>query len=218
MEYNSTRDKLIIPEYGRNIQKLIKYTIGVEDRQKRTVMAHLIVDIMSQTVPASRDSGDYKRKLWDHMYIISDFKLDVDGPYPPPPEDILTEKPKRLPYSHGEIRFPHYGKNLEDMIRKAVEFEEGEEKKALIITIANHMKKSYLNWNRDSVNDNMIKDHLELLSNGKIKLGENVELNSTSDILSKSRQKRNSTRARRRTTVTGKKGRLINNLALFFIL
>ncbi len=190
MEYNSTREKLIIPEYGRNIQKLIKYAIGVEDRQKRTVMAHLIVDIMSQTVPASRDSGDYKRKLWDHMYIISDFKLDVDGPYPPPPEDILTEKPQKLPYNHGEIRFPHYGKNLEEMIKKAVEYEEGEEKKALILTIANHMKKSYLSWNRDSVNDNMIKDHLELLSQGKIKLGEDVELNSTSDILSKNRTKK----------------------------
>lgn len=190
MEYNSTRDKLIIPEYGRNIQKLIKYAIGVEDRQKRTVMAHLIVDIMSQTSPATRESGDYKRKLWDHMYIISEFKLDVDGPYPPPPEDVLTEKPKRLPYDHGEIRFPHYGKNLEEMIKKAVEFEEGEEKQALILTIANHMKKSYLNWNRDSVNDNMIKDHLELLSSGKIKLGEDVELNSTSEILSKGRGKK----------------------------
>lgn len=190
MEYNSTREKLIIPEYGRNIQKLIKYAVGVEDRQKRTVMAHLIVDIMSQASTAQRESGDFKRKLWDHMYIISEFKLDVDGPYPPPPEDVLMEKPKRLPYKEGDIRFAHYGKNLESMIKQAADFEEGKEKEALVLTIANHMKKSYLNWNRDSVNDNMIKDHLELLSQGKLKLGENIELNSTSEILSKSRSKR----------------------------
>lgn len=190
MEYNSTRKKLVIPEYGRNIQKLINYTVEMEDRKKRTQMAYLIVHIMSSMNPQVRDSADYKRKLWDHMFFISDFKLDVDSPYPKPSPDILTEKPKRLEYGNQEIMFRHYGKNVEKIIEKAKEYKEGEEKDALVQIIANHLKKSYLNWNRDSVNDQLIEEHLKVLSGGELKLKEEQELAPTAEILSKSRRKK----------------------------
>lgn len=190
MEYNTTRNKLVIPEYGRNIQKLIDYAMTIEDKAKRTNMAYLIVYIMAQMNPQSRDSGDYKRKLWDHMFIISNFKLDVDSPYPAPSPESLYEKPQKLDYNENEIAFKHYGKNLEKIIAKAMDYEDGAEKDALIRTIANHMKKSYLNWNRDSVNDQLIFDHLEILSNGKLKLKENQELSTTSEILAKTRRKK----------------------------
>ncbi len=98
MEYNTTREKLVIPEYGRNVQKLIEYTIKLEDKDERTRMAYLIVNIMAQMNPQVKDSGDYKRKLWDHMIIISDFKLDVDSPYPFPSPEKLAEKPKPVGY------------------------------------------------------------------------------------------------------------------------
>lgn len=190
MEYNSTRKKLVIPEYGRNIQKLINYAVDMEDRKKRTQMAYLIVHIMASMNPQVRDSADYKRKLWDHMFIISGFKLDVDAPYPKPSPDVLTEKPKRLEYGNQEIRFRHYGKNVEKIIEKAKEYEEGEEKDALVQIIANHLKKSYLNWNRDSVNDQLIEDHLKLLSGGALELNEKQELAPTAEILSKARRKK----------------------------
>jgi len=190
MEYNSTRDKLIIPEYGRNVQKLIKFTIDMKDRDERTRMAHLIVSIMAQMNPTVKETSDYKRKLWDHMYFISNFKLDVDSPYPKPSADILTEKPKPLGYKEGDPKFRHYGKNVEKLIKTAMEFEEGEVKDALVITIANHMKKAYLAWNRESVNDELIEDHLKSLSGGRLELKEGQQLNSTSDILAKTRKKK----------------------------
>jgi Domain of unknown function (DUF4290) len=190
MEYNSTREHLIIPEYGRNVQKLIQYMMTLEDRDKRNNMAHLIVYIMSQMNTTIREVGDYKRKMWDHMFIISDFKLDVDSPYPVPSREALAEKPVRLPYREGSIRYPHYGKNMEKIIEKAMEYEEGNEKVALTKTIANHMKKSYLNWNRDSVNDKLIIEHLATLSKGGLMLQEDFEFNTTSDILAKTRKKK----------------------------
>ena len=190
MEYNSQRIKLIIPEYGRNIQKMIDHCIAIEDREKRTRTAELIVNVMAQMSPKSRESGDYKQKMWDHLYIISGFRLDVDSPYPPPPRDILYTKPRRIPYSEGHIRFRHYGKNIEAIIEKAISYPEGPEKVALIKTIANHLKKSYLNWNRNSVDDDLILSHLDTLSRHKLKLGEDFKLNNTSDILQRNKKKK----------------------------
>lgn len=197
MEYNTTREKLIIPEYGRNVQKLIEYALTIEDKEKRNNMAHLIVHIMAQMNPQVRENGDYRRKLWDHMFFISEFKLDVDSPYPKPSPDILTEKPEPLEYKENEIKFRHYGKNVEKIITAAIEFKEGEEKDALIKTIANHLKKSYLNWNRESVNDELINQHLKILSDGKLSLKEDVQLNSTSEILAKTKKKKHTKRDHR---------------------
>lgn len=190
MEYNSQRDKLKISEYGRNIQKMIDYAVSIPDRQTRTRTAYAIVGIMSQINPATKDTDDYQRTIWDHMHIISGFKLDVDGPYPAPTQEELFKKPEKIPYSDGKIRYRHYGKNIEAIIQKAVEYEPGPEKDALIHTIANHLKKSYLNWNRDSVSDDTILDHMAELSENKLSLKEELNLTATSDILSRNKQKK----------------------------
>ncbi len=190
MEYNTSRSNMNISEYGRNIQKMIEYTMTVDDREKRNKLARATINIMGQLNPHLRDVTDFKHKLWDHLFIMSDFKLDVDSPYPKPSAEILTRKPEKLKYNNNDIKFKHYGRNLERMIAKAIEFPEGEEKSALIKLIANHMKKSYLTWNRESVNDNEIAEHLSILSDGKLKLDKDVRLNHTSEILSKNKRRR----------------------------
>ncbi|MFA8299468.1 MAG: DUF4290 domain-containing protein [Hyphomicrobiales bacterium] len=196
MEYNTTRNRLMIPEYGRNIQKLIEYAIAEEDRDKRSRFAYFIVNVMAQMHPQVKESGDYKHKLWDHLHIISDFRLDIDAPFPPPNKEELFSKPERLSYSNVRIKFRHYGKNLVSMIEKAIEFPEGEEKKALTNILANHMKKSYLSWNRDSVNDELIRKHLELLSDERLDF-EDVKLASTSEILKKTKKRSSSSDSNR---------------------
>ena len=186
MDYNSTREKLIIPEYGRNVQQMAAYVVSIEDREKRTNMAKALISVMAQLHPENKDTQDYKQKLWDHLHIISDFKLDVDGPYPPPAPDIIERKPLPIPYPQNNIRFRPYGKNIEKIIEKACEFEDGAEKDALVKNIANHLKKSYLNWNRDSVNDDLITGHLDELSHGKLKLSDDARLAHTNDLLKSS--------------------------------
>ncbi len=190
MEYNTQRSHLTIPVYGRNIQKMIDQCIAIEDKEKRTKTAELIINVMSQMTPKNREIGDFKQKLWDHIMIISDFKLDVDSPYPPPDRSILTSKPEKVPYQDNHIRFRHYGKNIEAMIKKAVEFPEGNEKDTLVKTIANHMKKSYLNWNRSSVDDSLILLHLDELSGHQLKPDANMKLARTSDILAMNKKKK----------------------------
>lgn len=188
LEYNATREKLIIPEYGRNIQKMILHLQTVEDKDKRTRMAHIIVDVMAQMYVQPKEAGDYRQKLWDHLHIISDFKLDVDAPYPPPNIETLNRKPGRVPYASGGIRYSHYGKHIQAIIEKVAEMEDGTDKDVLTRIIANHLKKSYLNWNRDSVSDDLILKHLEELSKNRIKPMENMRLMATNDILARSGQ------------------------------
>ena len=190
MEYNTTRDKLIISQYGRNVQKLVKYAMSLEDREKRTNFAKLIVQIMGQLNPGARDSGDFRHKLWDHLYVISDFKLDVDSSYEMPSPDVFTAKPDKIEYSGNNIKYKIYGSNVDKIIKQAIEFEDGPEKDALVHAIANHLKKSYLNWNRESVDDDLIFEHLEVLSGGKLKLSKDLHLNSTSDILARNKKKK----------------------------
>lgn len=190
MEYNSSRNKLIIPEYGRNVQKMINYTVSIEDDEERARAARAIINIMSQIKPNIRESNDYQRTLWDHMYIISQFKLVVDSPYPPPSQEQLTKKPEKIAYSDKKIKYRHYGKNIEGIIQKAIVFEEGEEKDALISAIANHLKKSYLNWNRDSVADETILGQLSRLSEEKLSLKEGTKLTATTEILSRNKPKK----------------------------
>lgn len=183
MEYNSQRSKMNISEYGRNIQKMIEHIISVEDKDKRNQLAKATIQVMGQLNPHLRDVNDFKHKLWDHLFIMSNFKLDVDSPYPIPSPETLNRKPERLRYAANNITFRHYGRHIERMIEKAKEFPEGEEKDALVKMIANHLKKSYLTWNRDAVNDEEIASHLNILSNGKLNLN-NIKLSNTQDILS----------------------------------
>ena len=185
MEYNTSLPKMVIPEYGRNIQKMIDHAVSVEDKEERNKIARAIIQVMGQLNPHLRDVTDFKHKLWDHLFIISDFKLDVDSPYPKPTRETFISKPELLKYPSNDIRYKHYGKTIERIIEKAKELEEGEMKTALIETIANHLKKSYLNWNRDSVNDEVILQHLKELSKGELKLSDSTRLSNTSDILAR---------------------------------
>ncbi len=185
MDYNSTRENLIIPEYGRNVQKMVAYVMTVEDREKRTTLCKALVNIMAQLHPEQRDTADYRHKLWDHLYMISNFRLDVDGPFPAPSPEERKGRPQRIPYPQEVIKFRPYGKNIAKMIEKATTFEEGPEKDALVKNIANHLKKSYLNWNRDSVNDELITNHLAELSGGKLKLSEDTRLTHTNELLAR---------------------------------
>jgi hypothetical protein len=190
MEYNTTRDLLTISEYGRNLQEMIRYCCTIEDREKRTKTAKFIVNVMAQMTPQAKDIADYKHKLWDHLFIISEFKLDVDAPFPPPPPLTLSTKPEHLTYHDKEIEFRHYGKNIALIIEKATAYEEGPEKDALVHAIAIQLKKSYLNWNRDSVTDEVIEGHLNLLSGGKLKLNEDMHLTATQDLLNQNKPRK----------------------------
>lgn len=190
MEYNTTRSKMNISEYGRNIQKMIEQIMTIEDRDRRNYLARATISVMGQLNPHLRDVNDFKHKLWDHLFIMSDFKLDVDSPYPIPSRETLARKPEPLDYSSNNITFKHYGRHIEQIIDKACEMQEGQVKDALVKLIANHLKKSYLTWNRDAVNDEEIASHLNVLSNGRIKLQQDIKLSDTNEILSKSKKKK----------------------------
>ncbi|MFO7873481.1 MAG: DUF4290 domain-containing protein [Bacteroidales bacterium] len=190
MEYNTTRSKMNITEYGRNIQKMIEYIRSVEDRERRNKLARATINVMGQLNPHLRDVNDFKHKLWDHLFIMADFDLDVDSPYPLPSRETLTRKPEPLQYASNNITFKHYGRHIEKMIEKASELEDGPMKETLIKLIANHMKKSYLTWNRETVSDEEIAGHLSIMSNGKLTLQDHVKLSETNDILSKGKKKK----------------------------
>lgn len=189
-DYNTGRGKLVIPEYGRNIQKMVEYAVGLEDREERNRATRTIISIMGNLNPHLRDVSDFKHKLWDHLAIISDFKLDIDSPYETPVPEILNEKPKPIPYKDQKIRYKHYGKIIERLIEQAVQYKEGEEKDALVKLIANHMKKCYLTWNREMVSDENIFEDLKNLSGGRLVVSQDLKLSESRDILAKAKKKR----------------------------
>lgn len=183
MEYNSTREPLTISEYGRNVQQMVEYIAALDDREKRTRMARTLVNILVAMHPEMRDQTDLKHKFWDHLHIMSGFTLDVDSPYPAPPSPQDSPRPKKTGYTQEEFKLRPYGKYIERMIQEAVKMDDSPEKEALVMNIANNLKKMYLNWNRDSVNDELIHSHLSLLSRGLLKLKEDDKLHSTTEIL-----------------------------------
>ncbi|MBA7511781.1 hypothetical protein ES705_03777 [subsurface metagenome] len=189
-DYNTQRKKLVLPEYGRNIQKMIEHIINIKDREERNRAAKTIISIMGNVNPHLRDISDFKHKLWDHLALISDFKLDIDSPYETIAKETLLEKPKRIPYHHRKIKYLHFGRLIEKLIHVAAELEEGEEKNKLIELILNHMKKSYLNWNRNQVSDELIIDNMNELSDGKIEIPDDMKLMETREILARSKKKR----------------------------
>jgi hypothetical protein len=170
LEYNSERPHLIIPEYGRHIQKLVDYCVALKDFDERNKMAKAIVDVMGNLQPHLRDVPDFKSKLWDQLFIMSDFKLEVDSPYEKIKKEVLQAKPDKLEYPKSASKYRFYGNNIQTMIDTALTWEEGEAREALYFAIANHMKKCYLNWNKDTVEDKVIYMHLLELSHGKIDL------------------------------------------------
>ena len=183
MDYNTQRKKLPLPEYGRNIQKMVDHLFTLEDREKRNKSAQAVIDVMGNLYPYLRDVAEFKHKLWDHLAIMSDFKLDIDYPYNPPTPDILTEKPNRVPYPANNITYKHYGYTMELLIEKISEME-GEEREILIEQVANHMKKSYLSWNKDAVEDEKIFADLRELSGGEVRLTSGaIQLSDTKSIM-----------------------------------
>ena len=191
MEYNTSWKKLVLPEYGRNIQKMVELTKAEPDRDKRNRMAQAIIAIMGNMNPHLRDIADFKHKLWDHLAIISDFDLDIDSPFAAPEIEKLNERPETVPYNTNASKFKHYGQTIEKMVSVAVNMEEGEMKDILIHLIANHMKKSYLTWNKEAVEDEQIFKDLKILSKGKIDLNiDDNKLTETKDILAKNKKRR----------------------------
>lgn len=180
-DYNTSRNHLILPEYGRNIQKMVEHILTVEDREERNRLAQAVIIIMGNMNPHLRDINDFKHKLWDHLAIMADFRLDIDFPYEIPRPEEFTEKPRRVSYSTTDIKYRHYGKIVEDLIREALKLPDGEDKDTLVRLIANHMKKSYLTWNRDSVTDEIIFNDLYELSGKKLSVKEGVKLSEQKD-------------------------------------
>ncbi len=176
MEYNTSKPELVLPEYGRHIQNMIEHACTLENREERNKFAKAIIQVMGQLNPHLRDITDFTHKLWDHLFVISNFKLDVDSPYPIPSKETFTTKPDRVSYPTKNIKFKHYGRIVEAFVEKAMQVEEGEERVSFAEDVANLMKKSYINWNKDVVNDEIILDHMSLLSKGKLKVKENTRL------------------------------------------
>ena len=175
LEYNTVREDLIIPEYGRHIQKMINYASTRETKEERNKLANAIISVMGNLQPHLRDVADFQHKLWDQLFIMSDFKLDADSPFEKPSKEILNAKPEPLSYPQNFPKYRFYGNNIKIMIDEAVKWDSGEMKDALVFTIANHMKKCFLNWNKDSVKDQVIFDHLYELSDTKIDIRDSKE-------------------------------------------
>lgn len=184
LEYNSERSKLVIPEYGRHIQKMVEHAIEIEDDEERNRLAKAIISVMGNLNPHLRDVFDFQHKLWDQLFIISDFQLDAESPFPKPTREMLEERPDRMEYPQNFPKYRFYGNNIKRMIDEANKWENGPQKEGLIFTIANHMKKSYLNWNKDTVDDRVIFDHLRELSEGRIDIkAADEDLSEASDLL-----------------------------------
>jgi hypothetical protein len=195
-DYNTSRPKLVLPEYGRNIQKMVEYTKTIEDREERNKSAQAIINVMGNMNPHLRDVADFTHKLWDHLAIMSNFELDIDSPYEVPTKQKFEQKPRPVPYNNYTIRYKHYGRAVELFIEKAVTLEDGPEKDAMIEMIANHMKKAYLTWNRENVTDQQIIEDLKTLSKGRLSVKEDIKLTDSKEILSKGYKKKAGKRKR----------------------
>ena len=199
LEYNSDREDLIIPEYGRHIHKMVNQAIECNNKDERNNIAKAIIGVMGNLNPHLRDVPDFQHKLWDQLFIMSQFQLDVDSPYPKPSKEIFEQKPEKLNYPQNHPKYRFYGNNIKKMIDVAVSWEDGEMKSELVYVIANHMKKCFLNWNKDTVEDTVIYEHLFELSNGKISLdSSSPALSDSKDLISVSHRK---------NSKSGKKGK-----------
>ncbi|MDG1572775.1 DUF4290 domain-containing protein [Robiginitalea sp. M366] len=204
LEYNTERPYLHIPEYGRHFQKMVDYATSIEDREERNRIAGAIISCMGNMQPHLRDVPDFQHKLWDQLFIMSDFKLDVDSPYDIPSKEVLAQRPEPLDYPQNHPKYRFYGNNIKRMIDQAVQWEKGDKRDGLEYAIANHMKKCYLNWNKDTVDDRVIFEHLLELSDGQIDLASDGEnLTESGQFLKQMNAKSNRSSSK---SNTGKKG------------
>lgn len=204
MEYNTGREKIVISEYGRNIQVMIRHLMDIEDRKQRTEAAYFIVSVMAQMHPQVKESNDYMHKLWDHLHIIADYELDIDSPYPVPTPEMQKKKPEHIGYQKNNIRYGHYGQYIYDVVKKVKEMEDGPKKQAILINIANQMKRDYLSWNRDNVNDLLILDDLYKISGEEITLPMDTKLITTNEILNKNQSQQQNQKKKNNNKKNGK--------------
>ena len=200
LEYNTEREHLIIPEYGRHIQKMINYAKSRETKEERDKLAKAIIAVMGNLQPHLRDVPDFQHKLWDQLFIMSNFELDADSPFSKPSKELFEERPEPLRYPQNHPKYRFYGNNIKTMIDVANTWEDGDLKEALIYTIANHMKKCFLNWNKDTVEDDVIYGHLYELSGGRINLRNSDEDLSDASSLMRSKNKYSSKKGHKKNT------------------
>lgn len=183
MEYNTTRGKLILPEYGRNVQNMIAHAMEISDRKERNRAAQAIIEVMGQLNPHLRDVDDFRHKLWTHLFVMSDFNLEVDSPYEIPKAESLQEKPKLMAYPKSKIRYGHYGKYTQEILESAKDITNEDERDYLKNSMANFMKKQFLSHNNDTVENHVIADQLKELSKGNLVLENPDELMNTNVLL-----------------------------------
>ena len=176
LDYNTQREKLHMPEYGRHVQKMIEYVTNIPDKEKRNEQIQAVVQVMGTLNPQLRDINDFKHKLWDHIQVISDFKIDIDSPYPTPTRETLFTKPNPIPLQKTPVKAAHYGRNIQNMIDVIAEREDDEVKTYMIKTLASYMKQQYLIWNKDAVSEETIFNDIYKLSDGRITVPENVHI------------------------------------------
>ncbi|MDR2653283.1 MAG: DUF4290 domain-containing protein [Prevotellaceae bacterium] len=176
MDYNTQRKKLQLPEYGRNIHKMVEWVKALPNKEDRNRQIKAVIAVMGNLNTHLRDVNDFRHKLWDHIQVISDFQMDIDSPYPIPEKATLQEKPKKLAYKSNPLNVPYYGRYILEMIDVILKLEDSEKKQCLIMQIANQVKKSYIAWNKDSVKDDIIIKDLYNLSGGAINLDINTKL------------------------------------------
>ena len=184
LQYNTERVPLIIPEYGRHIHQMVEQAVAEPDQEQRNKIAKAIIGVMGNLNPHLRDVPDFQHKLWDQLFIMSNFQLEVDAPFEKPQKELLEQRPERLDYPQNKQKYRFYGNNINRMIEVAKQWDEGDLKDALVFTIANHMKKCFLNWNKDTVEDQVIFEHLKELSQGELTVKEELlPLTSSADFL-----------------------------------
>ena len=185
MEYNTQRKKIVTKEYGRNVQQMIEYLLSIRDRDLRNQQARAVIRAMASLSNGSRKTADFWQKLWDEIFVISDFKLDIDSPFPIPERKVIEAKPKPIPYPKNKIRFPPYGKNIEVIIRQLAEEPDTPERAQCTEQLAVQLKTLYLKYNRDSVSDELLREHLRIHSDGKLSLRSDFVFPSTKYLLTK---------------------------------
>ena len=185
LTYNTEKEQIVISEYGRCIQEMIKKLPGIEDREQRTEAAKYIISVMVQMNPSIKQSSDYEHKLWDHLYMISGYTIDVDSPYTPPTPASQQSKPQHIGYQNNNIRYGHYGQYLIKMIEAASQEENDEVREALAYSLAGQMKRDYLEWNKSVVNDQVIIDDLKTISGGRLVINDEAKMNIAGEILGK---------------------------------
>ena len=183
MEYNTQREQLKITDYGRHVAKMIDYCKTIADRDERTAMANIIVDVMAQVNPKIKERTDYRHTLWDHLMMLADYDLDVECPYTVNREETESFAPHPIAYLDSKIHYRHYGRTLEDMIRAVAAMPESDERQLLTTQIAHVMKRQYLQWNRDTVDDGLIAEQLAELSDGRLTLPEGFQFHASQELL-----------------------------------